>query len=235
MLEDLKELVLAANLELCARNLVIYTWGNVSGFDHERGLVVIKPSGVPYEKLTAAQMVIVNLNGEVVEGSLRPSSDTPTHLVLYRSFPGIGGVAHTHSTWATAWAQARLSIPCYGTTHADHFHGEIPCTRGLRRAEIETAYEAETGKVIAERFRGLDPDACPGVVVANHGPFTWGQDCLKAVENSVVLEEVARMAALTRQLNPGVPPAPRFLIDKHYWRKHGAGAYYGQSGEGKES
>lgn len=228
MLEDLKAAVLAANLELKRQNLVIQTWGNVSGIDRGRGLVAIKPSGVPYEELTAADMVLVDLEGNVVEGSLRPSSDTPTHLHLYRSFPEIGGVAHTHSVWATAWAQARMPIPCYGTTHADHFHGEIPCTRGLKRAEIEGAYEANTGKVIVERFRGLDAMACPGVLVANHGPFTWGRDCGQAAANSVVLEEVAKMAALTRQLNPGVPPAPRFLVDKHYLRKHGAGAYYGQ-------
>lgn len=230
MLAELKELVLAANLELCARNLVIYTWGNVSGVDREKGLVVIKPSGVPYAQLTASQMVVVDLDGQIVEGALRPSSDTPAHLVLYRSFPGIGGVAHTHSAWATSWAQAQRGIPCYGTTHADHFHGEIPCTRGLARVEIEGDYEANTGAVIAERFAKQDSLHCPGVLVANHGPFTWGQDAGQAVENSVVLEEVARMAAIASLLRPDLTTADQALVDKHFQRKHGAGAYYGQSG-----
>lgn len=231
MLEDLKEQVLEANLELCARSLVIYTWGNVSGFDREKGLIVIKPSGVPYEKLAAAQMVVVNLHGEVVEGSLRPSSDTPTHLVLYRSFPGLGGIAHTHSSYATAWAQAGLGLPCLGTTHADHFYGEVPCTRPLKREEIASDYETNTGLTIVERFKQLDPQTVPAVLAANHGPFTWGADPDEAVRNSVVLEETARIALATKQLNPGVGRIDQALLDRHFQRKHGQHSYYGQEGE----
>ncbi len=228
MLSELKERVLAANLELYARNLAIYTWGNASGFDREKGLVVIKPSGVPRERLTPETMVVVDLEGRTVEGSLRPSSDTPTHLVLYRSFPGIGGIAHTHSPYATAWAQARLALPCLGTTHADHFRGEVPCTRPLTREEIEGDYEANTGRAIVECGKALDPAAMPAVLVANHGPFTWGADPDEAVRHSVVLEEVARMAFFTRQLKPSAGRIGRALLDRHFLRKHGAGAYYGQ-------
>ncbi len=228
MLEKLKEAVLAANLELYAAGLAVYTWGNASGFDRESGLVVIKPSGVPYAELNAASMVVVDLMGGTVEGKLRPSSDLPTHLQLYRAFPKIGGVVHTHSTYATAWAQARKGIPCYGTTHADHFFRKIPCTRGLRRREIEGEYESNTGKVIVECFKGLEPLACPGVLVANHGPFAWGKDCHEAALHALILEEVAKIAALSVGLRPGLRTAPRPLIAKHHLRKHGDKAYYGQ-------
>jgi L-ribulose-5-phosphate 4-epimerase len=228
MLKKLKEEVYQANLELNTRKLVIYTWGNVSGIDRERGLMVIKPSGVAYEDLEPEMMVVVNLDGGAPEGQLNPSSDTPTHLYLYRKFPAIGGVAHTHSAMATAWAQAGQGIPCFGTTHADYFYGEIPCTRPLTPAEITTDYEWNTGKVIAERFAAVDYEAVPGVLVANHAPFTWGNDAATAVHNSVVLEEVAKMGLATRQVNPTVAPAPQVLMDKHYLRKHGKDAYYGQ-------
>ncbi|HYH03577.1 MAG TPA: L-ribulose-5-phosphate 4-epimerase [Bacillota bacterium] len=228
MLESLKEAVYRANLELVTRKLVIYTWGNVSGIDRATGLVAIKPSGVDYERLTPEQMILVNLEGMVVEGKLRPSSDTPTHLYLYRQFSNIGGIVHTHSPMATAWAQARLGIPCYGTTHADYFYGEIPCTRPLNNAEIAEDYELNTGKVIAERFANLDTAAVPGVLVANHAPFTWGRDATEAVHNSVVLEEIAKMGWVTRQLNPEAVPVDQGLLDKHYLRKHGKNAYYGQ-------
>lgn len=228
MLEELKREVLQANLELQAKNLVIYTFGNVSGIDRKRELVVIKPSGVPYEELEADMMVVVDLEGRTVEGDLNPSSDTPTHIKLYQSFPGIGGVVHTHSPWATAWAQAKMGIPCYGTTHADYAYGEIPCTRPMTGREIESDYEANTGKVIAERFKDLNYLDFPGVLVASHGPFTWGKDPAKAVHNSVVVEEIAKMAFITRQLNPEIDNIPQKLLDKHYLRKHGANAYYGQ-------
>lgn len=228
MLTALKEEVLAANLELKSRNLIIYTWGNVSGIDREKGLVVIKPSGVPYEDLTAEQMVVVDLEGKVVEGNLKPSSDTPTHLCLYQNFPEIGGVVHTHSPWATAWAQAERGIPCLGTTHADYFYGEVPCTRRLNAAEIKDEYELNTGKVIVERFAGLNYLDFPGVLVANHGPFTWGTDPANAVHNSVVLEEIAKIAFFTQVLNGSASAISQELLDKHYLRKHGAGAYYGQ-------
>lgn len=228
MLEELKREVLAANLELYARNLAIYTWGNASGFDRERGLVVIKPSGVPREELTVESLVVLDLEGRVIEGGLRPSTDTPTHLVLYRAFAGIGGIVHTHSTWATAWAQAGLDLPCLGTTHADHFYGDVPCTRPLSEEEIEGDYEAATGRVIVERFEGLDPLAVPAVLVAQHGPFAWGRDPAEAVRNAAILEETARMAFITRELRPSVEPIPRALLDKHFLRKHGNGAYYGQ-------
>ena len=228
MLEELRAQVLAANLELYQRNLAIYTWGNASGIDRARGLVVIKPSGVPREELAAGLMAVVDLEGKTVEGALRPSSDTPTHLQLYRSFPEIAGVVHTHSPWATAWAQAGLSLPCLGTTHADHFYGTVPCTRPLTEQEIEEEYEVNTGKVIAERFKNFDPQAIPGVLVACHGPFTWGGDSAEAVTNSVILEEIARMACITRQLSPSAGQIPRALLDKHFLRKHGKRAYYGQ-------
>jgi L-ribulose-5-phosphate 4-epimerase len=230
MLEQLKKDVLEANLQLPKHNLVTFTWGNVSGIDRERNLVVIKPSGVPYEELKVEDLVVVDLEGKIVEGKLRPSSDTPTHLALYRAFPTIGGVVHTHSPWATSWAQAGRPIPALGTTHADYFYGEIPCTRQMTHEEIERAYELETGNVIIETFEksGLDPVAMPGVLVFNHAPFSWGKDAKQAVHNAVVLEEVAKMALHSYQLNPAINPIDQFLLDKHYLRKHGANAYYGQ-------
>ncbi len=228
MLEKLKEQVLNANLELPKRGLVIYTWGNVSGIDRGQGLVVIKPSGVPYEQLEARDMVVTDLEGNVVEGDLRPSSDLKTHLVLYRAFEGIGGIVHTHSTWATVWAQAGLSIPPLGTTHADYFYGEIPCTRRMTLDEIRGDYERLTGSVILEAFAGLDPKYVPGVLVNNHGPFTWGKDPAEAVHNALVLEQLAYMAYHTLNLNPGVNPISQGLLDRHFLRKHGKNAYYGQ-------
>ncbi|PPA69911.1 L-ribulose-5-phosphate 4-epimerase [Jeotgalibacillus proteolyticus] len=230
MLEQLKQDVLKANLDLPRHGLVTFTWGNVSGIDREQGLVVIKPSGIPYEQLKAADLVVVDLEGTVVEGSLRPSSDTPTHLALYRAFAEIGGIVHTHSPWATTWAQAGRGIPPLGTTHADYFHNEIPCTRGLTREEIDRAYELETGNAIIETFtkNGTDPAAMPGVLVSNHAPFCWGKNPDQAVHNAVVLEEVAKMAWHTFQLNPDIEPIDQFLLDKHYMRKHGKNAYYGQ-------
>lgn len=234
MLEELKEEVLRANLELPRRGLVVYTWGNVSGVDRARGLMVIKPSGVSYEAMKASDMVVVSLEtGEKVEGALNPSSDTPTHVVLYREFPEAGGVVHTHSRWATTLAQAGRDLPPLGTTHADHFHGAVPCTRAMRREEIEGVpghYEWETGHVIVETFRGrgIDPACVPAALVRSHGPFTWGKNPAKAVENAVVLEELAFMAWHDLALDPDLPDMPRALLDKHYLRKHGAGAYYGQ-------
>ncbi len=232
MLEKLKEDVWRANLQLPEHGLVVFTWGNVSGFDRESGLFVIKPSGVDYDRLTPEDMVVMDLNGNKVEGELNPSSDTPTHLVLYQSFPGIGGIVHTHSRWATAWAQAGRDIPAYGTTHADYFYGPVPCTRRMKSREIEGAYEAETGKVIAEEFEGRNPSDIPAVLVRSHGPFTWGKDCFEAVYHAVVLEETARMAALSEWLAPGGPgsldPMQQKLLDKHFLRKHGENAYYGQ-------
>jgi len=230
MLDDLKKKVYAANMELPRRGLVTYTWGNVSGIDREKGLIVIKPSGVDYEDLTPEDMVVLDLDGKVVEGRLRPSSDTKTHIELYKSFP-IGGVVHTHSTFAVAWAQAGRDIPCYGTTHADYFYGSIPCARTLSQEELEEDYEHNTGKVIVETFteRCLDPSSVPGVICRTHGPFTWGKDAGEAVYHAVVLEEVAKMAFLTRQLDPFADPAPRRVLDKHYLRKHGPNAYYGQN------
>ena len=211
--------------------LVTFTWGNVSGIDREKGLFVIKPSGVDYDKLTPDSMVVVNLEGEVVEGDYRPSSDTPTHVVLYNRFQEIGGVVHTHSPWATSWAQAGRGIPCYGTTHADYLYGQVPCVRTLTKEEIETAYEKNTGVLIADEFERLAVDylATPAVLCKNHGPFTWGKDAKEAVHNAVVLEEVAKMAARCEQIDPKVNPAPQELQDKHYYRKHGKNAYYGQS------
>lgn len=228
MLEELKQLVYEANMELPARGLITYTWGNVSGIDREKGLFVIKPSGVDYENLHPEDMVVMDLNGNKVEGELKPSSDTPTHLELYKAFPEIGGVVHTHSPWAASWAQAGRSIPCYGTTHADYFYGEIPCARNLTPEEIETGYETNTGKVIIETFTEKNPSYVPGVLCANHGPFTWGKDAKEAVHNAVVLEEVAKMACRTEILRPGVQEAPQVIRDKHFMRKHGPNAYYGQ-------
>jgi L-ribulose-5-phosphate 4-epimerase len=229
VLDTLKRIVYEANMELQEKKLVIYTWGNVSGIDREKGLVVIKPSGVAYEELSPEKMVVVNLAGEIVEGKLKPSSDTATHLVLYRNFPDIGGVVHTHSPVATAWAQARQGIPCYGTTHADYFYGEIPCTREMTKEEIEGDYELQTGNVIVERFANLNPNYIPAVLVANHAPFTWGKDPHEAVHNSVVLEEVAKMALAAKQINPNCQPVSQELLDKHFLRKHGKTAYYGQN------
>ena len=231
MLEQLKQEVYEANMLLPKYHLVTFTWGNVSGIDREKGLFVIKPSGVDYDKLTPDSMVVVNLEGEVVEGDYRPSSDTPTHVVLYNRFQEIGGVVHTHSPWATSWAQAGRGIPCYGTTHADYLYGEVPCVRNLTKEEIETAYEKNTGVLIADEFERLAVDylATPAVLCKNHGPFTWGKDAKEAVHNAVVLEEVAKMAARCEQIDPKVNPAPQELQDKHYYRKHGKNAYYGQS------
>ncbi len=229
LLQDLREEVLAANLMLPAHHLVTFTWGNVSGIDRESGYMVIKPSGVEYEKLTARDLVILDVaTGEKVEGDLNPSSDTPTHLELYRAYPTIGGVVHTHSTWATVFAQAQMGIPCYGTTHADYFYGEIPVTRPMTDAEIGGEYEKETGSVIIERMGNTSPDDMRGVLVASHGPFAWGKDARDAVHNAVVMEEVARMAHATRLLNPDAPHINPVLLDKHYLRKHGKNAYYGQ-------
>lgn len=227
MLAELKRAVYLANMQLVYHDLVIFTWGNVSGIDREKGLLVIKPSGVEYDAMTADDMVVTDLEGRVVEGNLKPSSDTPTHIELYKAFPAIGGIVHTHSPWATAWAQAGRPIPALGTTHADYFYGDVPCTRPLTKEEVESAYEVETGKVIVETFRNLDPLAVPGVIVANHAPFTWGGNPAKAVHNARVLEEVAKMAFHTLQLNPQAS-LDSFLLDKHYMRKHGKDAYYGQ-------
>lgn len=229
-LHELKETVLEANLELPHYGLALFTWGNASGIDRERGLVVIKPSGVPYDGMKADDMVVVDLEGKVVEGTWRPSSDLATHLALYKAFPSCGGVVHTHSTHATAFSQAGVDLPCEGTTHADHFYGSVPCTRAMTGAEIGGAYEAETGNVIVETFirRGIDPAMVSAVLVRGHGPFTWGKNAADAVHNAVVLEEVARMAILARTI--GAPVSiPKELLDRHFLRKHGAGAYYGQS------
>jgi L-ribulose-5-phosphate 4-epimerase len=230
MLERLKREVLDANLQLPEHGLVTFTWGNVSGIDRETGLVVIKPSGVPYDELQIDDLVVLDLDGNIVEGSLRPSSDTPTHLALYRALPQIGGIVHTHSPGATSWAQAGRPIPALGTTHADYFYGEIPCTRTLTQEEIERGYELETGNVIIEAFEkeGLDPVAMPGILLSGHAPFSWGKNANQAVHNAVVLEEVAKMALNTYILNPQIKPIDQFLLDKHYLRKHGANAYYGQ-------
>lgn len=238
MLEVLREAVCRANRELPERGLVLYTWGNVSGIDRSQGLVVIKPSGVRYDALAPEDMVVVDLDGHVVEGRLNPSSDTRTHLELYRAFPQIGGIVHTHSTYAAAWAQAGQDIPCYGTTHADYFYGPVPCTRSLTAEEVAGDYEAETGKVIVEEFEGRNPADIPAVLVRSHGPFTWGKDCFEAVYHAVVLEETARMAALSEWLAPGGPgtldPMQQKLLDKHFLRKHGENAYYGQETNEKE-
>lgn len=229
MLEALRSDVLRANLELVAQGLVVMTWGNASAIDRATGLVVIKPSGVAYDRMSAGDLVVVDLQGRVVEGALKPSSDLPTHLALYRAWPSIGGVVHTHSTHATMYAQACRPIPCFGTTHADHFHGDVPCTRLLTEAETVGAYEANTGAVIVERFAGIDPLHFPGVLVANHAPFTWGATVADAVCNSVALEQIARMALGTLALRPDCDPVPPYILDKHFLRKHGPGAYYGQA------
>jgi len=228
MLEKLKIDICKANVELFSQGLVVYTWGNVSGIDRKSGYVVIKPSGVAYDKLRVEDMVVVDLDGNVIEGNLNPSSDTATHLVLYKAFPGIGGVVHTHSNWATSWAQAGISIPAMGTTHADYFYGDIPCTRKLTQQEVEGEYEKETGNVIVETFKGLDTTAIPAVLVCNHGPFTWGVDGDDAVHNAVVLENVAMMAKTALSINQKGNPLDQYLLNKHYLRKHGANAYYGQ-------
>jgi L-ribulose-5-phosphate 4-epimerase len=229
MLDELKREVCEANLSLVSAGLVVETWGNVSGIDRERGLVVIKPSGVPYAGMKPEHMVTVSLEtGQTVDSKLKPSSDTATHLALYRAFGQIGGVVHTHSLFAAAWAQAAKGIPAYGTTHADYWYGEVPCTRLLRNEEIKTDYELNTGRVIVERFQKLDPMQYPGVVVASHGPFTWGRNARHAVENAIVLEFVARLASETLRLNPQIQPMQPALLDKHFLRKHGPSAYYGQ-------
>lgn len=230
MLARLKREVCQANLDLVKAGLVIQTWGNASGIDRQRGLLVIKPSGVPYEGMRPQHMVVVSLqSGKVVEGRLKPSSDTATHLVLYRAFAGIGGIVHTHSLYATAWAQAKSDLPSYGTTQADYWYGDVPCTRLLRRDEIRSDYEANTGHVIVERFRKLDPMQHPAVLVASHGPFAWGQDVADAVHNAAVLEFVARLASESLRINPNLKPMQSPLLDKHFLRKHGTNATYGQT------
>ena len=233
LLSSLREVVLDANLELVRRGLVLYTFGNVSGIDREHGLVVIKPSGVPYQEMKPDQLVVSDLDGQVVEGNLRPSSDLPTHLLLYKAFPAIGGVAHTHSEYATAWAQACQPIPCFGTTHADYFYGSIPVTGGMADHEIASDYELNTGHAIVRVFRNIDYAAIPAVLVAHHGPFCWGPDGAAAAHNAVILESVARMAYFTRGIHPDAQPVGRALHDKHYLRKHGTYAYYGQAKEVK--
>ncbi|MBQ1290960.1 MAG: L-ribulose-5-phosphate 4-epimerase [Lachnospiraceae bacterium] len=229
-MEELKQQVYEANMLLPKYHLVTFTWGNVSGIDRESGFFVIKPSGVDYEELTPDAMVVVDLDGKVVEGQYRPSSDTATHVELYKAFPNIGGVVHTHSPYATSWAQSGRDIPCYGTTHADYFYGPIPCLRCLNEEEIAEAYEENTGHLIVNEFArlGKDYEAVPAVLCKNHGPFCWGKDAFEAVHGAVVLEEVAKMAMWTESIQPTVQPAPQELQDKHYYRKHGAGAYYGQ-------
>lgn len=230
MLKKLKHAVYEANMELPHRGLVTYTWGNVSGIDRERGLVVIKPSGVSYDELTPDDLVVLDLDGKVVDGKLNPSSDTKTHLELYKAFPEIGGIVHTHSPYAVGWAQAGRDIPAYGTTHADYFYGPVPCCRSLTEQEVEEDYERNTGLVIVETFRQreLDPVHVPGAICRNHGPFTWGKDAAQAVYHAVVLEEVAKMAVYTTQIAPDAQPSPQYVLDKHFLRKHGPNAYYGQ-------
>ncbi|WP_372379744.1 L-ribulose-5-phosphate 4-epimerase [Vibrio natriegens] len=227
-MKTLRHQVWQANMDLQRHNLVTFTWGNVSGIDRESGLVVIKPSGVEYRELSAENMVVVDLQGEIIEGNLKPSSDTATHLELYRQFPSIGGIVHTHSSYATSWAQAGAAIPAFGTTHADYFYGHIPCARALTQQEIESDYELNTGKVIVETIGATDPMAIPGILVREHAPFTWGTDPHNAVHNAVVVEEVAKMAFRTLSINPSTLPIPQTLLDKHYLRKHGKDAYYGQ-------
>ena len=231
MLEELKKIVCKANLELPRYGLVTFTWGNVSAIDRETGLVVIKPSGVEYDGMQPEDMVVVDLDGKVVEGKYKPSSDTPTHVALYKAFPAIGGIVHTHSRWATTFAQAKMGVPALGTTHGDYFYGEIPCTRLMTAAEIGGEYEKETGNVIIETFheRNIDVAQVPAVLVASHGPFAWGKDAMEAVHNAVVLEEVSFMALNAMQLNPQLGPMQQELLDKHYLRKHGKNAYYGQN------
>ncbi|HKJ42418.1 MAG TPA: L-ribulose-5-phosphate 4-epimerase [Sunxiuqinia sp.] len=227
MLEELKEQVCQANLDLVKYGLVVFTWGNVSGIDREKGLVVIKPSGVSYDGMKPADMVVLDLDGNIVEGNYKPSSDTPTHIVLYKNFKNIGGIVHTHSEWATSWAQAGKGIPNVGTTQADYFYGEVPCTRKMTDTEIKGEYELETGNVIVERFKGLNPDFVPGILVNNHAPFAWGTNPENAVHNAVVLEEVAKMTFRSFVLNPNTEMS-QTLLDKHFLRKHGKDAYYGQ-------
>ncbi|WP_461203365.1 L-ribulose-5-phosphate 4-epimerase [Enterococcus sp. N342-3-1-2] len=231
MLEQLKEEVFQANLDLPKHGLIKYTWGNVSAVDRERELFVIKPSGVDYETMQASDMVVCDFEGKIVEGQMNPSSDTPTHAVLYKAFPEIGGIVHTHSTWATSWAQAGIDLPAMGTTHADTFYGAVPCARFLTQKEIEDGYEAKTGHVIVETFkeRGIQPLEIPGVLLHGHGPFTWGKDADSAVMHAVVLEEVAKMNVITRQLNSYATELPQRILDKHFLRKHGKDAYYGQN------
>ncbi|HAR39659.1 MAG: L-ribulose-5-phosphate 4-epimerase [Bacteroidetes bacterium GWD2_45_23] len=226
-IEELKATVFKANLDLVEHGLVIFTWGNVSGIDREKGLVVIKPSGVSYTEMKAEDMVVTDMEGKVVEGRYKPSSDTATHLELYKAFTSIGGIVHTHSTFATAWAQAGCDIPIIGTTHADYFSDDIPCTRDMTEAEVKDAYEKETGTVIIERFKDLNPSHIPGVLVKNHGPFSWGNDAHDAVHNAVVMEQVAKMAFIAGQVNPNLT-MNQLLVQKHFFRKHGPGAYYGQ-------
>ncbi|NLB77679.1 MAG: L-ribulose-5-phosphate 4-epimerase [Clostridiaceae bacterium] len=229
MLKSLKEEVLKANLDLPRYGLVTFTWGNVSGIDRNKGLIVIKPSGVPYDELKAEHLVVLDLDGNKVEGDLNPSSDTATHLVLYRNFKEISGVVHTHSSWATSWAQAGKSIPCFGTTHADYFYGSIPCTRKMTKDEIEGNYEENTGRVIIETLKDLNPVYVPGILVEDHGPFSWGKSPANAVHNAVVMEEVAKMAFNTNMLSGGsAEPVSDYILNKHFMRKHGANAYYGQ-------
>ncbi|WP_416147383.1 L-ribulose-5-phosphate 4-epimerase [Salipaludibacillus sp. HK11] len=229
MLEQLKETVFKANLGLPKFQLVTFTWGNVSGIDRENGLVVIKPSGVDYHEMKSKDMVVVDLDGNVVEGDLKPSSDTPTHIALYKGFEDIGGIVHTHSTWATSWAQTGKGIPAFGTTQADYFKGEIPCTRPMTEKEINGDYELETGNVIIEAFADMNPMHTPGVLVNSHAPFVWGKDPMNAVHNAVVIEEVAKMAAKTLSIKSDTPPMDQVLLDRHFNRKHGKNAYYGQS------
>lgn len=233
MLEQLKQAVYEANMELPRRGLVTYTWGNVSGLDRETRLMVIKPSGVSYEELTPDQLVVLKLDGSVVEGKLNPSSDTKTHLKLYNAFPELGGIVHTHSPHAVAWAQAGRDLPCYGTTHADYFYGPVPCARSLTEEEVREDYEADTGDVIVETFRErrISPVFVPAVLCRNHGSFTWGKDAAQAVYHAVVLEEVAKMGILTLQIDPQAQPAPAYVLEKHFQRKHGPNAYYGQKKE----
>jgi len=233
MLQNLRKQVLEANLELVRQHLVLYTFGNASGISREEGLVVIKPSGVPYEEMKPEHLVVTDLEGNIMEGVLRPSSDLPTHLVLYKHFPEIGGVAHTHSEYATSWAQARKSIPCFGTTHADYFHGPVPVTSEIPDPEIADDYEKNTGIAIVRCLKGTSASAIPGVLVANHGPFAWGKDVEEAAHNAVILEAIARMAYFTVTINPGATSAKQTLHDKHYLRKHGKNAYYGQVGEAR--
>jgi len=228
MLEELKKKVYEANMMLPEYHLVTFTWGNVSAIDREKGLFVIKPSGVDYAKMRPEDMVVMDLDGNKVEGSMNPSSDTPTHLELYKAFKEIGGIVHTHSPYATGWAQAGRDLPCYGTTHADYFYGDIPCARNLTKQEIEEAYEKNTGLVIVETFRGKNPVHLPGVLCKNHGPFAWGKDAMEAVHNAVVMEEVAKMDLYTEIVNQKADRTPQYMQDKHFLRKHGPNAYYGQ-------
>lgn len=231
MLESLKKYVYEANMELPKRGLITYTWGNVSGIDRETGYFVIKPSGVDYNLLKPEDMVVMDLEGNKIEGDLNPSSDTPTHIELYKAYPEVGGVVHTHSPWATSWAQASRYIPCYGTTHADYFYGDIPCARLLTPDEIEEDYEKNTGLVIIETLEEINPMYVPGILCSNHGPFTWGKDAAHAVHNAVVLEEIAKMASRTEIINKNAKKAPKSMQDKHFMRKHGPNAYYGQTNE----